>query len=931
MKISKLWLLATSSVLALNGVAFAAQGQPTDVEEVIVTGSRIVREGFNAPTPLTVINIEQVQAYAASNIVDFITTMPVFQGGNTPSNTQSGLTSGWSGASQLNLRRLGILRTLVLLDGQRTVGSTFDNAVDINTFPQGLLQRVDVVTGGASAVYGSDAVSGVVNFILDKEFSGVKGELSGGITNYSDNEDYIIRLTSGFAFGGGRGHFLAAGEQVDKAGVEGNDARPWGLDNLANVINPNYTASNGQPNLLLLPNVGFQNAYPGGIITAGPLKGIAFGPAGNPFPFEYGPIVSQNVMSGGAWRTTFTQPFAGNSLDLSESRQSVFLRSSYEVTDGLNLYAQAQYASSATFTRTIPYLRAGNITVKADNAYIPGQIRTQMGALGLTQLAMGSLNGDLPSTGSNNARVLNRFVAGGDGNFALFGKDWKYNFYYTYGKVRNSVDSYSLVNATRYNQAIDAVPGPNGKIVCRSTLTAPSNGCVPYNLFGEGVNNQQVKNYILGNAHINFDNVQQVQEATITGPLFDIWAGPVSTAISITHRTEKTFGKTDAESSRSEYFTSNFAAINAQYGVTEGAVEFDIPLAKDVSWAQSLDANIAARITDYTVSGTIATWKIGGSYQPIPDVRVRANRSRDIRAPVLQEFYQPIVSAGVNDLLDPFTGKRGLVFSPQGGNPVLMPEKADTTEIGVVLQPSFVPGLSLSADYWQIKVKDAITILGAQQILDVCYTLQQNCQVITRVNGVATQVDRIPVNLSVEDARGMDFEATYGFAASTLISALPGDLILHANATWYLKDYLTSPITAPNELSGSLALPTWRYAMTASWTNDPVNVTVFARGTSSMNIDNNRVQCTSACPTSTPINQTVNINRVHGVFHLDASATYKLDLFDATQTDLFFNVRNILDADPPYVGGANIQQVPTISRIYDTLGRTYRLGIRFKT
>ena len=931
----------TAIALALAAMAApmarAADQQPSAVEEVVVTGSRIVREGYDAPTPLTVVGAEQIATAAGSNLGEFVNTMPVFSGSTTPQNTSGSLSAGNSGTNQLNLRQLGVLRTLVLLDGQRMVGSTFDNAVDINTFPQSLVQRVDVVTGGASAVYGSDAVAGVVNFVLDKEFTGVKGEVSGGMTRYYDDEDYKISLTGGFGFAGGRGHVLVAGEHVDKAGAFYYATRKWGQDNLSVVNNPAYGTGAGQsttvPLLLVLPHVGFQNAYPGGIITGGPLKGVAFGPAGNPFPFTYGSIIGGNVMSGGAWQTTFTQPTVGNSMDVKESRQSLFLRSSYDITDNFSVFAQGQYARSGTLSRTIPYLRTGDITVTADNAYIPQQIKAQMAALGVTSFPFGSLNGDLPSTGSNYARVLNRAVVGGNGKFQAFGNDWSYNFYYSYGKVRNSVNSYSLTNRVRYNLAIDAVVNPaNGKIVCRSSLANPTNGCVPYNLFGEGVNNQEVKNYILGNAHINFDNIQQVEEAVVTGPLFDLWAGPVSTALSVTHRSEKVFGVTDAESSRAEYFSSNFAATNGHYNVTEGAVEVDVPLAKDLSWAKNLDTTFAARFTDYSISGFVSTWKAGVTYQPIDDIRFRANRSRDIRAPVLQEYYQPIVASGINDLLDPTTNTRVLALSPQGGNPLLKPEKADTTEIGVILQPTFVPDFTFSVDYWKIKIKDSITILGAQQILDVCYSLAQNCQAITRVNGVITQVDRIPVNLAIQNTQGLDFEASYKFAASDVIGSVPGDFALHANLTKYLKNYLASPITSPTDNVGSNAgPPNWRFSTSLTWTNDPINVTLVGRGTSSEVFNENYIECTTACPASTSLHNTVNLNHIRGAFYMDTSVTYKLNLFEDAQTDLFFNVKNLFDSAPPYVWSGNIQQVAQVNGTkYDILGRTYRAGMRFK-
>lgn len=212
------WLFATASCVAVAtysqaafAAAEAAQAASTEPEEIVVTGTRIVRDGYEAPTPTTVIGIEALQTAAPANIADYLHEMPIVVGGNTSSNTNSGASSGTGGLNTIGLRNLGQERTLVLLDGARSVQSHLNGGIDINTFPQELVSRVDVVTGGASASYGSDAMSGVVNFVLDKTFTGVKGEVSGGLTSYGDGGNWKVTLTAGTPFAGGRGHFLING------------------------------------------------------------------------------------------------------------------------------------------------------------------------------------------------------------------------------------------------------------------------------------------------------------------------------------------------------------------------------------------------------------------------------------------------------------------------------------------------------------------------------------------------------------------------------------------------------------------------------------------------------------------------------------------------------------------------------------------------
>ena len=277
--------LATTSAFALTVSAVIASpaagqqtAQVTGVEEIVVTGSRVVRDGYEAPTPLTVVGVEQIEAAAPKDIADFVNQLPALAGSVTPQSQAGALSNGAGGINALNLRGVGTARTLVLLDGQRSVPSTQSNQVDVGAFPQQLISRVDIVTGGASAAYGSDALSGVVNFVLDKQFTGIKGEISGGITGYGDDEDWKVTMAAGTPFAGGRGHFLVSGEVSRRAGILGDMSgnlhnRPWlqGIDGILN--NPGYTPTNGQPEYIVRPNVAASAATYGGIITSGPLKG----------------------------------------------------------------------------------------------------------------------------------------------------------------------------------------------------------------------------------------------------------------------------------------------------------------------------------------------------------------------------------------------------------------------------------------------------------------------------------------------------------------------------------------------------------------------------------------------------------------------------------------------------------------------------------
>src|SRR4051812_1619436 len=238
----------STSVAAILSASFAAgtahaqqaavqTAQAPVTEEIVVTGTRVVRDGYEAPTPLTVVGLEQVQQAATNSTIDYLTTLPSMAGNYTPQSSTQNVSTGTAGTASVNLRNLGTTRTLVLINGQRSVPSTITGLVDINTIPQQLIERVDVVTGGASAAYGSDAVAGVVNFVLDTKFTGVKGEVSGGVTPYGDDRQWKISLPAGTPFANDRGHFIISGSAQYQDGVL-TGGRDWNETGLQIITNP---------------------------------------------------------------------------------------------------------------------------------------------------------------------------------------------------------------------------------------------------------------------------------------------------------------------------------------------------------------------------------------------------------------------------------------------------------------------------------------------------------------------------------------------------------------------------------------------------------------------------------------------------------------------------------------------------------------------
>ena len=624
-------------VVAQNTSAALAAAPKDDLTEIIVTSTRVVRDGYQAPTPTTVVGAQEIAAKAPANIADYLIEMPSFAGSSTPLANTSQISTGLSGINALNLRDIGANRTLVLLDGQRVGPSSLTGLVDINDLPEQLIKRVDVVTGGASADWGSDAVAGVVNFVLDKDFTGIKGNVQGGATTYGDDQNYKVSLTAGTGFLDNRGHVLVSVQDARNDGISGVP-RPWANDDKLMFVNPAYTPTNGQPQYLVRSNSGFATATPGGIITSGPLKGTYFGPGGTPTQFNYGPIVSGNFMQGG--QSQYSNFANSGDLDPQVTRQNVFFRTSFDVTDHFQVFGQASYAKTTSYKAATDQFNFGNLTINAGNAFIPASVAAQMAAQGISSFTLGTSNQDLGPIGATTNRSVGRYVIGANGDFDALGSKWTWDAY-SQQSITDIYTAARLSITANYKAAINSVVNPaTGATVCQSTLTNPSNGCVPYNIFGTGVNSSAALNYVLGTAWGSSRLTQNVEAATLHGNPISNWAGPISVATGIEYRREAVTGSNDPLSSTNSYFAGNYHASFGSYDVTEGFFETVVPLAKDQFLAKSLDFNGAVRATDYSTSGYVTTWKIGLTYSPIDNVSFRATRSRDIRAPDLSELFQ---------------------------------------------------------------------------------------------------------------------------------------------------------------------------------------------------------------------------------------------------------------------------------------------------
>ncbi|HEY4368820.1 MAG TPA: TonB-dependent receptor [Steroidobacteraceae bacterium] len=901
------------------------------LESVEVTATRVLRDGYEAPTPTTVMGTDMLALVAPSNVADAVNTLPSIAGSATPRTGNTGVSGGQAGTNSLDLRSMGANRTLVLLDGKRVVAQSLTGVVDINQFPNGLIERVDVVTGGASAAYGSDAMSGVVNFVLDKNFTGFKTNVMAGGTTHGDDAQYKTSVTAGLPFAAGRGHFLISTDYSHSAGITGNPRswyRGWKV-----IANPAYMPTNGQPQYITRPSVGLSQATPGALITSTPLQGTQFGTGGAVGQFQYGSIVSDPLMVGGDWLESDIGRYGD--LEGAVERANVFTRGSFRVADATEVFAEASYAESQTETQCCRQFNLGDITIQRDNAFLPDSIRNEMTNLGLTSFMAGSTNADLGPIATHSDRSVRRFVIGAAGHFNALGSGWDWDAYAQRGISRVHNDVFLSITQN-YRDAIDAVRDANGRIVCRSTLTDPDNGCVPYDVLGVGVNSPAAVDYVLGTAQLDQELTQDVVATSFNGEPLATWAGPVSLATGVEYRKESVESSADPLAVANQYFAANFKATNGSYDVVEGFLETVVPLAVDRPWARSLDLNAAARWTDYSTSGEVVTWKIGANWSPFKDLTFRATRSRDIRAPNLNELF---LAGQVNTqtVNDPFRGNATtVILRPQVGNLNLKPEAADTTGIGLVYQPSFVPGLSMSADYYDIDVKDAISTILQQQIIDRCFNGNTAlCPAIVRdAAGVVTQITVQPINLSSEVAEGLDLEASYRKPLWN------GELSLRALATHVIKRKLDDGISV-TDLAGDNAAgvtsaaegsaANWRFLGMIGYDRGSYGVTLIGRGVSAGVLDNSNIECTTGCPPSTVNRKTIDNNHVKGALYADLSLVYRPVVGDH-KTEVFLKVDNLADTAPAVVPSNSTLvfiDSGTNPLLYDTVGRTIRAGVRF--
>ena len=874
----------------------------TQLEEIVVTGSRIARAGFKAPTPTTVLGADQLQITAATNVGQALNQeVPALTPSLTPTSTTR--SSQNAGGNFLDLRNLGANRTLVLVDSSRFVPTTSVGTIDTNVIPSTLIERVDVVTGGASAAYGSDAVAGVVNIILKKDLNGFEANVQGGLSQRGDNASRDVSLAWGTPFADARGHAEIAGEYERDNGITNVSSRSWTRAQYGLIANPAYAAGNGQPQQLIVPDIQLKVATAGGLILSGPARGTQFLPDGTTAPLTFGTPASGALMSGGSG----LNPGLFQVLSVPLDRENALGRLSYEITPSVTAFFEGSWARAHTFNPSLtPSFDFGSL-IHPDNAYLPAALRSA------APFAFGEFNTNWDLIRAANTNQTQRYRGGLTGKI---GNDWTWSADAQYGRNRYDAYLYGNLISSRYALAEDAVINPaTGQALCRSSLTTPSNGCVPIDLFG-GNPSQAAIDYVTGTQSLQTLLTQTAAQANIQGEPFSTWAGPVSVATGAEYRRLTLDTTVDALSATQSFLIGNPQPISGRYSVTEGFAEALVPLVREVPFIHALDFNGAARVTHYSTSGTVTTWKAGLSYAMTDELRLRATRSRDIRAANLAELFTSSQLL-FTTIADPATGQNVLARTLSVGNPNLKPEKADTTTIGPVYQPSWLPGFSASVDYYNIQIDGAIAQLGAQDIVTRCANGDTAlCSFVTRdANNLPSQVTLTYLNLANIHTNGVDIETSYNRTLSN------GDKLAVRALGNYVHRLSSSNGTTSIDLAGfvgtsiggigagNTGLPHWRANASQTYTHGPLTFYLEQRFIGAGRYTNL---------------YTVSDNDIGARLYLNG--TISANVRDWLQ--LFLTVNNILDKNPPRDPENFLEPAQTNAVLYDVIGRTFTLGAR---
>lgn len=904
---SGVWLTVLA-MPAMAQVETSSEGDPEGpVSEVTVTATRIKDANFEAPTPMLAIGADLIDQRGSTNIANVINELPAVTGTITPSS--SNLNSRQNGVNAIDLRGLGTNRNLVLINGRR--GTPFDEFenIDLNAVPSLAIARVEVVTGGASAAWGSDAISGVVNLVFDDKIEGMKFNAQYGQATHGDAENFRFSGVFGSNFGGDRGHILLAADYDRNKGIPAGRARAWQRRSPALLENPADTGDrDGIPRYIIRDNAVLFLASPNGVTLpgAGRTGNLEFFPDGTARPRELGQIGGSHMVGGSGSR------LADRVALLIPTERFNFLGAArYEIADGVTLFGEASFARSKSRGALVDAFSFGRTVIQPDNPFLPASIAALNEPFALFRTFE-----EFPPITSVSVNETMRFVGGLRGSL---GSSWTWDASIQHGRTDFSNDQPNNLLPARLVFAADAVRDPSsGQTICRANLGGANGapGCAPINLFGKGSPSAAAIAYITGTGTSDTKIRQTVIAANLSGELFQGWAGPIQTSFGIEHRRETLDRTVNAPNANSEFLIVNAQPLHGKYDVTEGYAEVAVPI---LAGAQKLDFNGAVRLTNYSTVGNVVTWKAGLVFAPIEEIRFRGTVSRDIRAPSIGETFVKSVLLFEN-VANPFTGNIEFVQVPLSGNPNLSEERALTKTAGVVLTTG---RFKASIDWYDIRLKNAIGALGAQDIADRCFKGAQDlCSLISfGADKTILSVRNQNLNLGSFQVQGVDFDARYSLPLGS------GKLSLGLVASYLIDKKIAPTGGVPVDVAGEVG-------PTSTGFGSPDFKASF-----SANLDIGRVGFFSQLrylgsgvynATYGPEQLSAKDNRIGAVAYVDLSVRYDLQALLGHEAQLYAGIDNLLDRDPPVAPLNFISNTATNAAHYDVVGRKFHVGVRAK-
>ena len=948
-------ILCGSAVVVLAaGPAFGqVEGEAQEtIEEIVVTGSLISSPNAESASPIVSIGMTDLNQTGDTALINVLNQMPQF---NATSGTQSG-GQGTGGRVTVNLRGLGSNRNLVLLDGRRLPLADINGNVDINLVPESAVGKLEVITGGASAVYGSDAMSGVVNFLTIPYFDGIKGDIQYGDSSEGDVAQQSASVAFGTSSDDDKGHIILSFGYTDRELLSGFNREFF------NLVTPSsfLTTSTFVPSATNLPDPDAVNAL---------FAGYGTGAVGNTVPLGFnddGTLFAMNGAQNYLGPTTGLYAIVGGNVRMPVGRQTIivnpvdrktaFTKFDYEFNENFTLYGQFMYVNSNVYTESGGSLtQFGTLTtIPVTNPFVPADLQTLLATRpdATAPFTWNSRYAGLPYKGWDELYDTSQYLAGARGDLA-FG-DWTYDVFAAYDTTDHVQTMHHAVLKSRVQTLLNAPDG--GDSIC-------AGGFNPFGVVNNSALSDACRNYISTTAHSQEKLSQSNVQATIQGSLFELPAGDVKIAFLADQR-RNTYEYTPDTSLAAQEIEAVIAsaAATGKIDVTELATQIQVPLFED------LTLGAAYRYSDYSTSGGVNAYEGDLKWRPVDALLLRAGYQRAVRAPSIGELFsaaqgvqvpfgnppgalgdpcdirsiartgpggtdvrqlcldQGIPAAVIDTYVFPTTATGGV----QSGNPELDPETADTYNLGVQWtsesDSALLDGISISLDYYSIDITDVISVVPGLTTLSKCYNLDgsnpsysvnnQFCQLLERdADGLLSLIRTPYFNLGSFKTDGVDLQFSWApelssFGIDSGASVFLDSYIGYANSF----EIVTVPGSAAQDYNNTIAVgashPEWKAMTTLGYRGDELTVGLRWRYLGAMD------DVTSVTTPAAPLPGTPSYSTY------DLFGSYEL----TENLQIRAGVTNFTDELSVRVSSS---QNSTDTSVYNAVGRSWYLGMSF--